>query len=149
VHIAQLFDPLARRPDVEIIEAPLPHVLGAERKQFPLRGHAALAQGLQDTTREALFDGLHDPRGIALLRFADEEMNVIGHGDVHLRPQSHNAGGLVRTHGQKPIASLWARQPGLPMVTAAGDEVQLLGAVVALGMVRHQASLLVAVKKKM
>ena len=32
VHIAQLLDPLARRPQVEIIEAPLPNVLGAEGK---------------------------------------------------------------------------------------------------------------------
>jgi hypothetical protein len=32
VHVAQLFNSLARRPYVEIVEAPLPHVLGAERK---------------------------------------------------------------------------------------------------------------------
>jgi hypothetical protein len=29
-----------------------------------------------------LFDGLHHPRWISLFRFADQEMNVIGHGDV-------------------------------------------------------------------
>src|ERR1700733_54045 len=32
VHVAQLLDPLALRPYVEIIESPLPHMLRAERK---------------------------------------------------------------------------------------------------------------------
>jgi len=32
VHIAQLLDPLARPPYVEIVKAPLPNVLAADRK---------------------------------------------------------------------------------------------------------------------
>jgi hypothetical protein len=76
VHVAQLSIRL-RSPYVEIVEAPLPHVLRADRKQFLLGGHSALAHRLQDATRETLFDRLHDPGRIAFLRRADQEMNVI------------------------------------------------------------------------
>jgi len=48
VHIAQLLNPLACRPYVEIVEASLPHVLAANRKQFLLGGPSALAHRLQD-----------------------------------------------------------------------------------------------------
>lgn len=98
--------------------------------------------------REALFNRLHDPGGIAFLRLADQKMNVIGHDDV-----AHGHKAIARAdffkHRQKQIATLLARQPGLPMVTTAGDEAQLFGAVVASGMVGHQASLLVVAKKKL
>ena len=50
-------------------------------------------------------------------------------------------------HAQKQIAPLWACQPGLAMITAASDEMQFVGAVVAPGMVGHQTSLLAVAEK--
>jgi hypothetical protein len=74
-------------------------------------------------------------------------MNVVGLDDVAYDHELITPADCFE-HGQKQIAPLRARQPRWAMVTTAGDEVQFLGAVVALGMVGHQASLLVAVKKR-
>jgi hypothetical protein len=131
---------------MEVVETPLPHMLGADRKQFQLGGHSVLAYGFQDATREALFDRLHDARWIAFLRFADQEMNVIRHHDI---AYDHETVALADffEDGEKQIAPPWARPPGLPVITAASDEMQLIRAVVASGMVGHQGSLLVPAKK--
>jgi hypothetical protein len=76
----------------------------------------------------------------------DQEMNVIGHDDV-----AHGHKSIARAdfleHGEEEVTPLRAGQPGLPMITTASDEMQLFGAVVASGMVGHQASLLVVAKQ--
>jgi hypothetical protein len=73
-------------------------------------------------------------------------MNVIGHDNV---AHDHEAIALADflEYRQKQIAPLWARQPGLAMITTAGDEMQLIRAVVAPRMVGHTASLVVPAKK--
>jgi|HubBroStandDraft_2_1064218.scaffolds.fasta_scaffold42266_3 hypothetical protein len=148
MHIAQLLDPFARRPYVEIIEASLPHVLGADREQFLLGINSALTHGLQDATREALFDRLHNTRWIALLRLADQDMNVVGHGHVAYDYEAITLADLFE-HCEELIATLPARQPGLPMITTASNEMQVIRPVVALGMVGHRASLLAGAEEKL
>ena len=71
---------------------------------------------------------------------------MIGHDDV---AYDHEAITLADCfeHDQKQIATLRAVQPGLPAITTAGDEMQLIGAVTAPGMVRHRPSLLVPAAK--
>jgi hypothetical protein len=98
---------------------------------------------IEITRRLALFDRLHYPRWVALLRLADQEMNVIGHGDVAYDHKTITPADCFEHH-QKQIAPLPARQPGSSMITTAGDEMQLIGAVIAPGMVGHRASLMAA-----
>ncbi len=82
MHIAQLLDPFPRREHVEIVEAFLPHMFRSHGEQFLLLRHAPRAQRLQHTPREALLHRLHHFRRIALLRFAHQQMNVVGHHNV-------------------------------------------------------------------
>ena len=71
---------------------------------------------------------------------------MIGHDDV-----AHGHKSIARAdfleHGEEEVTPLRAGQPGLPMITTASDEMQLIRAVVAPGMVGHTASLLVPAKK--
>jgi hypothetical protein len=71
---------------------------------------------------------------------------VIGHHDVAYHHEPIALADFFED-GQKQIAPLGARQPRLSMITAASDEMQLLGAVIAAGMVGHRARLRVAAKK--
>jgi len=75
-------------------------------------------------------------------------MNVLGHDHV---AYDHEAVTLPDffEHSEEQVAPLRACQPRLTMITTAGDEVQFLGAVVAPGMVGHQASLLLDAEKKL
>ena len=71
---------------------------------------------------------------------------MIGHHDVAYRHKPIALADFFEDC-QKQIAPLGARQPGLSMITAASDEMQLLGAAIAAGMVGHSARLRVAAKK--
>jgi hypothetical protein len=112
----------------------------------PLCGHSALTHRLQHATREALFDRLHDPRGIAFLRLADQEMNMVRHDHI---AHGHEAITLADfLHDcQKQVSPPRAGQPALPMITTASDEMQFVRAVITPGMVRHKANLRVAARK--
>jgi hypothetical protein len=46
---------------------------------------------------------------------------VIGHDDITHHYEAITISNLLED-GQKQIAPLWASQPGLPMITTAGDE---------------------------
>jgi hypothetical protein len=104
VHIAKLLDPLARRPHIEIVEASLPHVFGLDRKVL-LCSNSASANRLQNAARESLFDRLHHPRWIPLFRFADQQMNVVGHNDVADHHKAVTLADLLE-HYKKKIAML-------------------------------------------
>ncbi len=71
---------------------------------------------------------------------------MLGHDHIaHNHEAVTLAGGFE--HHQEQIAPPRARQPRLPMITTAGDEMQIVPAVIAAGMVRHEASLFPAAKK--
>jgi hypothetical protein len=55
VHVAQFLHPLARRPDVEIVEALLPHVLRRVLEEIGLRRMAVPALLGQDAPRKTKF----------------------------------------------------------------------------------------------
>jgi hypothetical protein len=95
-----------------------------------------------------MLDCLHYPRRIAFLRLTDQEMNVVRHGDVAYDYEAITLAHFLE-HCQKQIPTLRARQPALPMVATASDEMQVIGAVMALGMVGHTASLLVPTEEKL
>ena len=71
---------------------------------------------------------------------------MIGHNDVAYDHKAITPANFFE-HCEEQIASLRASQPGLPAITTTGDEMQFIRAVVAPGMVGHQASLLMAAKK--
>ena len=71
---------------------------------------------------------------------------MVGHGDIAYDHEAITLPDFFE-YGEEQIAPLRARQPGLPMITTASDEMQLIAAVVAAGMVGHRASLMVAPKK--
>ncbi len=88
MHVAHLLDSLAFGPDVEIIEARLPNLcwLGVPRLGFgPLP-----ARPRHDRLRVELLYQLHHFGWVSLLRFADQDMEMIWAGGRHLR-REYNA----------------------------------------------------------
>jgi hypothetical protein len=73
-------------------------------------------------------------------------MNVIGHDDVAYDHEAITLADFFE-HCEEQIASLRTSEPALPVITTTSDEVQLVGAIKAPGMLGHSASLLVAAKK--
>jgi len=73
-------------------------------------------------------------------------MNVLGHGHIAYDHEVITLAHFLE-YCQKQVAPLRARQPGLPMITTASDEMQVVRAVKAPGMVGHIASLAVGAKK--
>jgi hypothetical protein len=57
------------------------------------------------------------------------------------------ARGLAHLYARNRTRRGWRAGQGLPMITTAGDEMQIIAAVIAPGMVRHRANLLGAGKK--
>lgn len=83
MHVFEFLHPLGFGPDYEVVEARHPDVSGVRR--FPPQ--AAMRRRLfaalsEQTSREALFQYLHDSRRISTLRFADQQMEMCGHDDV-------------------------------------------------------------------
>src|ERR1700691_1262641 len=82
MHVPQLFHPLSRRPDIEIIEARLPHMLWSVL-EFAGRGRIPAHSILrQHTSRKSQLKSLHRGAGGSLLRFADQKMKVLRHDDI-------------------------------------------------------------------
>ena len=84
VHVLQLLHSLLVAPDVEAMKTQLPEARQLfpgtlERQRHLRRGCATLAAHL---VRHALLEHLQDGRGRAARRFADQQMDVLGHDDV-------------------------------------------------------------------
>ena len=140
MHIAQLLHPLALTPHIEIVETMLPDVLRVSAKEVLLEASAPLGQSPQYPPREPLFDRLHDPGRIILLRFADQQMNVLRHDYIADHDEAIALPNLFED-AQEKITAPCVAQPGLAMVATASDEVEMLGAVVALEAGRHTFNL--------
>src|ERR1700747_557800 len=84
VHITQLLNALLLAEDDKIVEAALPDVTGLERSvpQLALPRVGPQAKLAQPAPRKTLFQSLHYDRRIATLRFAEEQMHVLGHDHV-------------------------------------------------------------------
>jgi hypothetical protein len=137
VDVAQLFDAFAFAPYVEIVETLLPDRFGS---RIPERG---LRWGRFELAGEALFDNFHDDRGVADFGFGDEQMKVFGHDDVSVDDEAVLTAGWFEDF-EKEIATPGGMQPGLAAVATAGDEVQVLSAVVADESLGHGGRVAVA-----
>src|ERR1700681_4745552 len=79
MHVTELLDTFVLGPNVEVIKPFLPDVLRGAI------GHLGWIASLclhQNTSRESELKSLHYGRGIVLLWFTDEQVNVFGHDYV-------------------------------------------------------------------
>ena len=131
MHIAQLLDPLALAPYVEVVESLLPDRLWHGFEQRNLQRVPAPPLFGQDAPRKTWLERLHYGRRIFLLRFADEQVNVLGHNHV----ADHHEGiapAYLLEHFEKKIAAARRAQQGLSATATPGDKMQAAGAVVAM-----------------
>ena len=119
MHVAQLLDPLGTAPDVEVVKAFLPDVVWILLEGSGLGGIAATTHLPQNAARKAEFESLHDSRRSPLLRFANQQMNVLGHDHVADDHELISAPDSLK-NGEKQIAT----------VATAGDEMQVSASVV-------------------
>ena len=87
-------------------------------------------------SRETLFHNFHDDRRIADLRFGDEQVEVFAHHDVPVDYESVLAARLLQDF-QKSVAAIGEIQNRLTPIAAAGDEVKMLGTIVAMESAGH------------
>jgi hypothetical protein len=127
MYVAQLFDALRRTAHIKVIETLLPDRTGAD---------AAVVNQLG----EPLLDDFHYDRRIAYIRFADQEVEMLGHDDV---ADHHKSISLPCTlqNAQEEIAALGGSQLGPPPVTATGYEMQMVPTIPTLETFRHTPSL--------
>src|SRR5262249_31001730 len=109
----------------------LPHMQSWEGEHFPLRRCSPRPQPAQHPPGKSLFDSLHHARRISLLRFADQQVNVLRHDYVAYDDESVTLPDRLE-HCKKQVTAAFAGQPELAMIAAASDEVQVFIAVVAL-----------------
>src|SRR5580692_4389032 len=136
MHVAQLLDSLALRPNVEVVEAWLPDGHGVRLPERSLGGIAATAPG-DDALGKALFHTLHGGGRISHLRLAHEQMKVLGHDDVSEHHEAMLAADFFQTV-QEQITALCSVEPRLSFIATASDDVEIAGAVVALETLGHE-----------
>ena len=130
VYIPQLLRPLPRTPHIEIIEARLPHMPRSMFKQVALRGISPRPALRQHPSCKPQPHRLHHGGGRAILRLADQKMNVLGHDHI---AHYHKLVALPHAfqYRQEQIPPPHTAQPPLPLVTTAGDEMQISCSIVA------------------
>jgi hypothetical protein len=114
----------------------LPYMLRVPGKEFLLCPTAPLGQLPQHPPRESLLNRLHDTGRVALLRFADQQVDVLRHDHVAYDNETVALTYLFEDTQEK-ITPPGTAQPALSMIATAGNEVEMLGAVVALEVSRH------------
>jgi hypothetical protein len=112
MHVAEFLDAFVFGPDVEVVKPLLPDVLRSVVEEEGLRRIASLSPLGQKAARKSKFKSLHHGRGSLYLRFADEEVNMFGHGYV--------------TDDDKLIALACLLEHGEKQVTTAGSTEQRL-----------------------
>jgi len=131
MQVAQFLDALALCPDIEIIEPLLPDVLRRGVEQAGLRRVASPSRLRQYAPCEAEFESLHHGSRIFLLRFADQQMYVLGHDHVANDDKLIALAHLLQ-HPQKEVTAARSTKQGLSAITTASDEMKVTGTAVAL-----------------
>jgi hypothetical protein len=127
MHVIQLFDPLLRRPYIEIVKSPLPKVFGAFiYRAFPKPKLIRVSTPPFPANRPChpLLEHLHHRPGRADPRLGNQNVNVFGHDDVTDQREliflPHAAQNLEQ---QLALASI--PQKGKSSIAATGDEMQM------------------------
>ena len=134
VHVIKFFCFFALRPDIKVVEAALPEMVVLHGRKLPkaaLCGFTSHAGSAQNWSSKTLFQHLHHDGWISFVRFAHQEMEVLGHNYVS---QNHEKIALTHLleHRQEEIAETCTGQVRPPVITTAGAEVQVPGTGVAL-----------------
>ncbi len=130
MHVAEFLDALVFGPYVEVVEPLLPDMLWSVVEEDGLRRAASPSLLCQKAARKSEFKSLHHCRRSLYLRFADQEVNVFGHGYV-TDDDELIAPACLLQHGEKQVTAAGSSEQGLPPITTASDEMQISGTVVA------------------
>jgi hypothetical protein len=127
MHVSQLLNLFLRAPQIEIVETTLPEPTG----EFASKGQP---------TRDAQLHGLNYLRGIAYLRFRNQQMYVFGHDYV-----SDDGKAIANAHqfedSQYQVAARGSAQQRLAPVAAPRDEMETSRAVITLQAPGHEETL--------
>ena len=132
VDVAEFFQPFRVAPDYEIIKSPLPHVSFGEHfiPEFALGRIAMSSQPLEKLVREALLQHLHHGRWRALLRFADQQMEVLRHHHISDYDKTVAAADLLESF-EKQASTGGGSQHGTAVITTRSDEMQVAARSIA------------------
>jgi hypothetical protein len=92
---------------------------------------AAEAEFPQESSRESLLESLHHGRRVAALRFAEQQMHMLGHHDVTDDNKAIAPADLLQNL-EEQISILPDTEESAAVVTACGDEMKVSGTGVAM-----------------
>ena len=113
-------------PDIEIIKAALPGVMGKGR-----------VDSADEPLTKAQFDRLHDRGKVGDLRLRNQQMHMLRHHHVADYDETISLAHLLQDF-QEQIATYRTSEQRLAMITTPGDEVMVSVAVVALQSPWHE-----------
>src|SRR5216684_2014166 len=136
MHVAQFLEAFVFGPHVEVVEAFLPDVLRGVVEQAGLGWVASSPRLSQYAARKAKFERLHYCRRSLYLRFADQEVNVLGHDHVtddhELIARAH-----LLQHSEQQVATVRRAEQRLLPITTTSDEMQVSSGVEAFQFPGH------------
>ena len=139
MHVIQLLHALFRGPDVEVVESCLPkrRAFRSLSKQVRLSRIALTALGPQGAG-SSLFQNLHDLGRSSDFRFTQKQVDVLGHHDVS-NDDEPVAQACLFQNGEEVVAALGGAESLFSPVTGTRDKVQVVRAVVAVEVARHNS----------
>src|SRR5690242_838864 len=129
MHVAQFLHALLLRPRVVVVKAAVPDLTLLKRIGPELARSYLRAEPGQYLVRKALFQDFHHYRGIASIRLGHEEMEVLRHDHVADHDETVILAGALQNL-QKQTAAIRLGQERPPLITTAGDEVEVSPTVV-------------------
>jgi hypothetical protein len=140
VHVVQFLGSLLAAPDVEVVEASLPETAVRDGRAFvpkmELLSGSSCANSAPQPARDALLQYLYDDGRISFGRFAQQQMDVLGHDDVTNHCELVVSSDF-REDDQEDVSRACRFQEWQSSVTAEGDEMKVPGSVAALEVFRH------------
>lgn len=135
VHVLKFLDELGLAPDIEIVKAGLPElgqrVVRLGKRKRELMGGWFSARLASEPPRNALFQDWHGGGRISFGRFADEQMNVIGHDDVTGQRETV-AVAHVTENLDEQVFGAFVRKQGQASVATASNEMQMAQSIAAV-----------------
>jgi hypothetical protein len=124
MHVTELFDSLAFGPDVEVVIAGLPDVMGHVVEQIGLLKVARSPLFRENASGEPEFQRLHGQRGSVSVGFTDQQVDVFGH---HHKAEDYKtvAAACLFENAKKQVAPASGAQQWLTLIATAGDEMQI------------------------
>src|SRR5581483_792723 len=143
MNVAQFFDPLLLRPNVEVIEPRHPEWIRENRT----RGAPGLADVARPEnavalhrTNKAQLEGLHRERESRPLRFCHQQVNMLRHHDIsendHPIPPPHALQNL-----QEQVTAFANRQQRLALIATECQEMKISLVKESVQALRHGAKL--------